>query len=330
MQTLLDGSVTLTADEYKFIRLQLTTLQETTRALINDNVNLGDAYAVLLKEKEALYKILASSTGAGWAPAALPLPVIVPAPLPADTTGIIFSDDFSSGDLLKKRSDGKTFWINGSQDDKDDYATVPSDIWVSKDEDGRNSLKVYYAGTLDLLGDARPQLNFELGDNYTDLWISLDVFIPANYYHRIAKGTSNNKFFIIDNIVGSQYFDFELWPLPDGSSRMSFNSSEDRIPKGHIFPTPDCIFASPADRGKWHRWAFHIRVASTEVSKDGVAEVWKNGVKVMNFQNLPHHTTGVNYFSAGYILGAANSGFTNDTELKLAMATFSKTPLTLN
>ena len=160
------------------------------------------------------------------------------APAPATAT-VIFQDDFNTGTITKKLN-GVSFWINGSQDAPDTYATSPSDIFIQAEERGGSSLRVLYVGTPDPLGDARPQLNFELGSStYPELWVSFKVYIPQNYVHRVPSGTGNNKFFIIDNNIGSQYIDLEVWPRGDGSDKVSFNSKYNGVAQGHIFPPKD-------------------------------------------------------------------------------------------
>lgn len=244
---------------------------------------------------------------------------------PVATAGVIFQDDFSSGNILKTLN-GAIFWINGSEDARDPYATKPSDIFVQAEDAEGFSLRVHYAGTPDLLGDARPQLNFELGGVYPELWVSFRVYIPQNYFHRVPIGTGNNKFFIIDNNIGTQYFDFEVWPRGDGSDRVSFNSSYNGVGRGHIFPSIDWTLGAPEDRGKWHDYILHLKLATSATANNGLVQAWKNGVLVMDFQGLPHHTPAANYFGRGYIFGAANSGFNEDTELRLDDVVFSNSP----
>ena len=242
------------------------------------------------------------------------------------TAGVIFQDDFNSGNILKTLN-GAAFWINGSEDAKDPYATKPSDIFVQAEDAGGFSLRVLYAGTANLLGDARPQLNFELGGAlYPELWVSFRVYIPQNYFHRVPIGTGNNKFFIIDNNIGTQYIDFEVWPRGDGSDRVSFNSSYNGVAQGHIFPANDWTLGAPEDRGKWHNYLLHLKLSTSTTANNGVVQAWKNGVLVMDFQGLPHYTPAANYFGRGYIFGAANSGFNEDTELRLDDVVFSDSP----
>ena len=205
--------------------------------------------------------------------------------VPATAT-VIFQDYFNSGTITKKLN-GVPFWINGSQDAPDTYATRPSDIFTQAEADGGYALRVLYVGTPNPLGDARPQLNFELGaTTYPELWVSFRVYIPQNYVHRVPSGTGNNKFFIIDNNIGSQYIDLEVWPRGDGSDKVSFNSKYNGVAQGHIFPTKDWTFGAPEDRAKWHNYVLHLKLSTSAGANNGVVQAWKNGALVMDFQNL--------------------------------------------
>ena len=242
--------------------------------------------------------------------------------------GVIFQDDFNTGDILKKLN-GAAFWTNNSSSSIPPGATGRSTITVKPETtSGDFSVRALYAGSLDLTVDARPELRFNLGGQYPELWVSFRVYIPSNYYHRDALGSDNNKFFIIDNTDGSQYFDFEIWLLgTNGGDRLSFNSKYNGVAQGHKFYATDTTIGTPADRGKWHNYVLHIKLATTAISNDGMAQIWKNGVLTMNFQNLAHYTPGANYFGDGYIFGASNSGFNEDTELRLDDIVFSDSPV---
>ena len=243
---------------------------------------------------------------------------------------IIFQDDFRSGDISKTLN-GAAFWSNNSSAYQQPSATRLSDIFVLPESPSGYSVRALYAGTTNLAEDARPELRFDLGGQYPELWVSFRLYIPQNYFHRIPIGSGNNKFLIMWNDVysSSQYFDLEVWPRGsgDGSDKVSFNSKYNGVAQGHVFPSQDWTLGAPDDRGRWHTYVLHFKLATSAIANDGAMQVWKNGVLVMNFENLPHYTPGANYFANGYVFGASNSGFTEDTELRLDDVVFATTPL---
>ena len=65
------------------------------------------------------------------------------------------------------------------------------------------------------------------------------------------------------------------------------------------------------DRGKWVRIRFHLLIHDT----DGQFELWRDGALVMELK--PDTRTswgdGYDYFRHGYLMGWANTGFSEDT-----------------
>jgi hypothetical protein len=243
----------------------------------------------------------------------------------AATAGVIFQDDFRSGDLSKKLN-GANFWSNNSASYIQPSASGRSTITVKPETTpGDYSVRALYAGTSNLAEDARPELRFNLGGQYSELWISYRLYIPTNYYHRQPSvGTPNNKAFIIDDNTGRHYIDFEVWPLSDGADHFSLNWKANGVAKGHTFYR-NWTYGAPADRGRWHNYVIHLKMA-TSANNNGVVQVWKNGAQVLDITNLANYTPGYNFFERGYIFGASNSGFTKDTELRLDDVTFATTP----
>ena len=85
--------------------------------------------------------------------------------------GVIFEDDFSSGDLMKKLN-GATFWTNNSSDYVPPGGSNRSTITVKPETTpGDFSVRALYAGRPDLTVDARPELRFNLGGRYSELWV---------------------------------------------------------------------------------------------------------------------------------------------------------------
>ena len=243
--------------------------------------------------------------------------------------GVIFQDNFSTGDISKKLN-GVAFWTDNSSNYQQPSATKLSTITVQPEAAGGYSLRALYAGTTNPAEGARPELRFNLGGQYPEYWVSFDLFIPLNYTHRIGNPVSNDKFFITDNNVGSQFIDRETFPdysygsgVDVGSTQLKYNG----VNYGFQGPASTWQFVSAADRGTWAHYVLHHKVATSATSNDGVAQTWKNGALVQSFTNFPNYTPGANYFEEGYIFGASNSGFAVDTELRLDNIVFSDSPV---
>jgi hypothetical protein len=73
----------------------------------------------------------------------------------------------------------------------------------------------------------------------------------------------------------------------------------------------------------------HFKVPSTISARDGVAELWKNGATIMSNKTLNSGGTSaaLNNMDECYILGWANSGFTQETVMYVDNVVFSDTPL---
>ena len=106
------------------------------------------------------------------------------------------------------------------------YAAVSTD----HAKGGIYSLKFTYAAT-DELTDSWSEQRFRLGKAYKEIWISYDIRIPENYYHRkVANGSSNNKGFLMlwagdySNPSGFK-LGTEFWPEADGVSTASIRLS---------------------------------------------------------------------------------------------------------
>lgn len=238
-----------------------------------------------------------------------------------------FTDNFDTGNILKTLN-GTAFWSNNTSSFQQPSANKLSSITVQTEPSGGYSLRALYAGTTNIEEDARPEIRFDLKGDYTDLWCSFDVFVPANYFHRVPASPANNKFFIIydANNAYRHFFDLETWPIngaTDGSDRFGLQRGYNGANVGWLYPPTNVTLGAPADRGLWHQYVLHWKVATTQTSNDAMFQLWKNGALVMNFQGLPDWDPNENSVRKGYIFGASNSGFTPDTELRLDNIQFS-------
>jgi len=68
-----------------------------------------------------------------------------------------------------------------------------------------------------------------------------------------------------------------------------------------------------SDFGALHEFVIRRRRSSSKAAKDGIVQIWKDGVKVYELLNSPLYSATNNKFEEGYIMGYSNSGFDEDT-----------------
>jgi len=245
--------------------------------------------------------------------------------IPAQSfAGIFFQDDFESGDLSHKQNG--TAWTSSK------LTAVKPD----NPKTGSYSLEFRYPANADGV-DGFSEQGFALGNKYPDLWVSYDFFVPTNYEHRSQAHlgeSDNNKSFI--HLWEGSYSDptgpllgIENWPLSDGSSRGTVRIFKPGYFDSHNLACPHTIKLS--DRGQWILITIHFKYA-TAAKNDGIAQVWKtysDGTRELacDVHNASWYVPGAAGFDTGYLLGWANSGFTNYTKFYIDNIKFSDTPL---
>lgn len=139
----------------------------------------------------------------------------------------------------------------------------------------------------------------------------------------------NNKFMVIwqgdyGSASSGNSICFEYWHTGRNTSNLGHYPAKDKGAWRQTNTVHDKVFIDETkDRGKWIEVIFHIKVASS-ANNDGIIELWKNGEKYFNIQNLPNHSQlGFNYFDKGYLLGWANSGFDEETIFYIDNVVFS-------
>jgi hypothetical protein len=242
--------------------------------------------------------------------------IYIPGTVTGATTGSIFFDDFSSGNL------GKTG--NGFSWSAPHNAEVIS-----------QALELTY-----LAGGNMAEVKFSLGSvQRQELWLKFDLFIPSNYNHTAG----NNKAFytLWSNSTGSSagndgygntastemLVGLEFNPRGDGGSALALrvqNSAMD-YNASRLTLWPNGIV--PADRGQWRRIICQV-VLSTIPGVDpgngdgpfwwpsnGIVRVWKDGALIMDWPtaNL-YRPGGAPGMNRGYLFGAANGNFAQQTK----------------
>lgn len=178
--------------------------------------------------------------------------------------------------------------------------------------------------------DSFEEQRIRFGNQYKELWIKCDVYIPSNYHHRREQGGDNNKFFAIynNNYQPGFQVNFSLHPRSDGGSNLAIHYYRNGREEPFI-SNRDALF-TPEDFGKWHRIVMHFKVASSTNASDGVQELWKNGRSIMSIKNLANGgPAGLNYMDEAYIWGWANSGFNENTHIYVDDVVISTSPIPL-
>lgn len=218
---------------------------------------------------------------------------------------MIFSDGFESGDFSATQNSFR--WTDRSN----------TAISTARACASTYSLQFNYAAAADN-EDSMSEQRFFLGGNYRDVWFEYDFFVPENYFHRSQAGETNNKGFLY--LWANTYADprplvaINFWA--DGTTGQSIGSVYTRPVDQHSFDFSARAIAS-TDVGKWLHIVVHYAYA-TVANNDGIAQVWKtpaggSTVQILNKTNGPWYHAGGAGFDNGYLLGWANSGFSQET-----------------
>jgi hypothetical protein len=246
--------------------------------------------------------------------------------------GVIFQDDFESCNLSKTQNNFK--W-NGST-----RSTVNS----VNPKGGQCALEFTYQAVADGL-DSFSEQRFYLGANYPDIWVKYDLFVPANYCHRTQSGSSTNNKGFVDMWEGAYTANAGVAMNPnfwaDGSCQstttMFVSAPRSTDPffnnGGHHYSAEflDRYSIKTSDRGKWMEVITHYKYASI-AKNDGVIQIWltsqgENRRQILNMTQGNWYVAGALGFDNGYLLGWANSGFSQDTKLYIDNIVFSTDPI---
>jgi uncharacterized protein YjdB len=185
--------------------------------------------------------------------------------------------------------------------------------------------------------DSRSQLGFNLPlPGVGEMWLEYYLFIPANYAHRTQSGgITNNKFggiFFRERASDPSRMLFDFETIADGSngssmfaqsvySTGSISSQAVRVHGDAGFTGTSMIGSagSPAVLGAWNQFRLHFKSETAAGAADGLQEMWINGTKVFRASGRSFgypSASGSSWFGtypalvdSGYLLGAANSGY---------------------
>jgi hypothetical protein len=267
----------------------------------------------------------------------------VKAPTPASGASPFFEDSFAGG--ATNPSGGFTYSnsLGGLE-----YSAIVAvgDSGAQVKGGYTHSLRTRYLAQAIGLQGGNGQVNFTLGRECDSLWLEWEVYVPSNYTHRnnytpagppVDPLTDNNKFIHLwGNSYSSGYHQpnvelnnngVTLDNPSDGKSyvlaKMRYSADQGsgfaglnmEIDSGN----PVLVGASsPMVPGTWNTVRYYTKKETTLGAADGVWKLWVNGSVVLNLTGLKmgasdpaKYATGCEY---GYFLGAANSGFTEQTD----------------
>jgi len=223
----------------------------------------------------------------------------------------------------------------------DDFENELASFWGStpwtgiSDEfpkDGNYSLRFQFNGVPEG-EDSWAEARFDLGDEYTELSIKFDLYIPSNYEHRAhnaGQGWTNNKFFRLwkDAYDDSEKVGASMWnEFDNGSSQTGNNTYNSRLSLDYRVTTgtsstnlTEDFIAQANDLGQWMSIVIYIK-APTDTT-DTEFRFYKNGQLFLEDTFNNNWEPGTQGYQKGYLLGWANSGFTEETILYIDNVAF--------
>lgn len=296
------GSPSVNWGDASRARLVPGTSIGSTRTSTIEGLTSGTNYAFQLETIRAG----ASEGGSG----AFSNTVAATPPIVSSVVEPFFSDNFDNGN--RTTANGFTWSNTGSR----------SFVSSTKSFGGTHSLGLRFGP--DSLGkDSSAEGRFSLGRNLTEVWIEFMLYVPANYTHR-NESPNNNKFFRIwgDNYSSANKVGASTTRSGDASA-LSFEYNYKTWGDGTLgfgpssvagARSPTTTFGGPEFRDRWTRVRVHARHVSAENADDAILQLWFDDTMVLDFRNVPQKYDPLRpFWNAGYLLGWANSGFTDET-----------------
>lgn len=221
------------------------------------------------------------------------------------TDQLIFFDNFDSGPISNHWS-----YLNSVN------------VSSNKSKSGTRSLEFYFKGG-DENTDSHAEARFDLGSKYKELTIVFDLYVPDNFNHRNAPGPDNNKFL---RLWTNTYNDLEkvgvsTWSQSNGGSAVGEDFVLRQYSSMSTMITSRSDWIGPSDKGKWMSVKIYIKVSNDQ--EFGQIKLYKNGTLFHeNTQVDNNHIAGEQGLQFGYLLGWANSGFTEGTYMYIDNVAF--------
>lgn len=226
----------------------------------------------------------------------------------------LFFDDFESGDL--SHSDNGIGWTNQNAGDGDEVA-ISSDIVHS----GSHALRFHFAGGADG-DDAFAEQRFTLGEARAEIYVSFYAYFPDGdepgenrYVHRDSTGPDNNKLL---RVWAPDYDGFK-WGAsfrPEAEGSRIFGETRVGSCGEGVGGLPSTSWPMTAgELGRWLHLELHVR--GDDGSGNGAYALWVDGTSQISATDIqiPGAPCSPNHFIAGYLMGWANSGFDQDTNV---------------
>jgi hypothetical protein len=273
--------------------------------------------------------------------------------------GNIVNDDFSSGNLSAPGASDFNWGGNNSTSlvTMDEATGDPTVIFSSSGAEiynvlsgdprdwtalhGGNCLRFRYEGGTDPGVFSEQSWNLVSRSEKT-LWMRYALRVPTNYTHENVPDiygesytpTANNKLWATwqdaysTNGTGSNV---RMEFRPDGAGGSVWDVDASNTVGGGTESFP--FLTVPDDRGKWMYICVKLVTESTPGASDGSTTVWRKWADGVDTWEQTHSVTGAPYalptdgtkqgWSAGYLMGADNSGYAEDTEFLLDAFTLS-------
>ncbi len=236
-------------------------------------------------------------------------------------------ENYSVGDTLSTSvsPNGFSWGTNGYGN----YVPVSSNFSHS----GNKSLRFSYPG-VPSGSDGQRQEGFQLVQNAssapTEVWLDWWVYFPSNFVWRYNETPGNNNKLMVlwaqsysvstDLLSDLEYQSFV--GIPTARAHITLRSNP--LGEPDIYGSGDAnadlgiIFNSSEEiAGTWNHIQYHLRAGKSDFSDNGTFQVWLNGNKIVqSYADYPIYTAeppANNFWMNGYIMGWANSGFTNVT-----------------
>jgi hypothetical protein len=184
---------------------------------------------------------------------------------------------------------------------------------------GRTGYGVRFRFGPDAAGaDSNAEQRFALGRDLDEIWMEYDLWVPANFAHR-NESPSNNKFFRLwgNDYTARNKIGASTWYSASFDENASLRGDYIRRGSSSITASgsPVVEFCPTADLGTWRQVRIHAKYVTADGAADGLIELWFDGVKVFEWANLDQRYEAAEpYWNAGYLFGAANSGYAAETD----------------
>lgn len=233
--------------------------------------------------------------------------------------GVIFTDDFSSGDLNKQHN-GAAFW------------TGVTNLGVIS-----GFSRAGYTGNcvrfnFNIAAEAVSELRYNLGSQYSELYFRFYLYYPSGSESptlgpRVALTGNNNKFFRVwadapdgaangeDPKFGASYYAAS----PSGDVRLGAQAgvfpvgapgSVSQVPTETPIYTP---LITDSTRGTWIKFKIRVKAGTEAGHPNAEYQCWINDVERWNITGLDAYSPGGVYtgMRKGYIMGAQDAQWQN-------------------